>query len=599
MSRLRAYTVRYALPQWPFYLSGLVALAAVNLATLEIPQLAKRIINALGKEGVETATALAPADLADARQTALLIVGLGALLIVIRSLSRILIFWPGRRLEARTKTDLFSRILRLPEAFFLKHGLGDLISRLGNDVAQLRVFYAFGLLQILNLAFLLVFTISKMASVHATLTLLCLLPLVAMLGITKYAIPRMHHYSRENQDAIGDLTTKVTEAFVNVHVIQANAAAPTFTARADAENERVYATNVKLIAIRTVIFPLMTCLAGLSQLVVLFYGGREAIAGRLSVGDIMAFNVYIGLLSFPLTALGIILAVYQRAKTALDRIGEIEDAQVETARPVVTAGDREPVTTAEAPLLEVRGLSFRFAALPTATEAAKAAAGDAPLSPFSLEGIDLTVRPGQRIGLFGGIGSGKSTLFNLLTRLYEPPEATVFWRGRDVTTLEPRELRREVGYALQSVHLFSDTIRNNLAFGVLPPPPEEELQLAAAGAQILPEIEAFEHGWETEIGEKGVRLSGGQKQRLALARLFLRRPALLLLDDVLSAVDHKTERRLIEFIYGLGGAMIIASHRGAALRHCDEILILGDGRLRDRGKFAELAVRHPELARDL
>lgn len=567
---------RFVSPLWRWYASGFVVLAAVNLVSLQIPQLAKQIINKLTATG---GFAEAGAR-ADAKSTALAIVGLGVLMILIRSLSRVVIFWPGRQVETTTKSTFFAKMLALPETFFLRHGMGDLISRLSNDVGQLRAFFAFGLLQIMNVAFLLIFTLARMLSEHPTLTLLTLAPLTLMVVITKYTMPMMHKSSRDNQNAVGSLTNRVTEAFVNVHVIQANAAASTFGERVAKENDEVYRTNMRMVYIRTMIFPLMTCLAGLSQLIVLGYGGLEVTRGHLTVGDILAFNVYIGLLTFPLTAMGIILALYQRAKTALERLGEIdatpsEGSASETKRP------REDST-----LLEVRHLTFTF------PEAVKDGRGPA------VKDLSLKLAPGGRIGLFGKVGSGKSTLFNLVTRLFDPPVGAVFWRGQDVTTLVPRDLRQDVGYALQGVHLFSASIRENLAFGVEPAPGLEALRAAAADAQILTEIEAFPDGWETQIGEKGVRLSGGQKQRLALARLLLRKPPLMLLDDVLSAVDHSTEKRLIDRLYDLGSALIIASHRGSALKRCDEILVLKDGQVEARGTYAALLGRYPELALD-
>lgn len=569
----REYARRFALPMWGWYLGGFVLLAAVNLVNLQIPQLAKRVINDL----------TAGKDLSDSRTVALAIVGLGLLMIVIRSLSRIVIFWPGRRLETETKSVLFGRLLRVTERFFLDHGMGDLISRLSNDVGQLRAFFAFGLLQVLNVIFLLVFTLAKMFSVHATLTVLSLLPLVVMFIVMRFAMPRMHQYSRENQNALGILTNRVTEAFVNVHVIQANAAVGSFVRRAEIENEAVFRTNMRMVYIRMAIFPLMSMLAGVSQLVVLFYGGREVIAGRLSVGDILAFNVYIGLLTFPLSAMGMILSLYQRARTAIDRISEIDRAPTEQA--LLPASPAKTEDGLKPPLLEIRDLTFAFPD--------RRGNGEPCLSCLGLRLAD-----GGRIGLFGPIGSGKSTLFNLITRLYDPPPGTIFLSGRDVLTLEPAVIRREVGYALQQVHLYSATIRENLAFGMDAEPPLAELRAAAAGAQILAEIEAFEHGWDTQIGEKGVRLSGGQKQRLALARLFLRRPRLLLLDDVLSAVDHSTEKHILDHIYRVGCGLVISSHRGSALKRCDEILVLDQGRIVDRGSFAAVAGRHPELTRD-
>lgn len=554
---------RFVTPLWGWYAAGFVFLACVNLVNLQIPQLAKTVINAF----------TAGEDPDGLTHTAIAIAALGLLLMVIRAVSRILIFWPGRRLETATKQHLFERTMSLPEAFFLKHGMGDLISRISNDIGQIRAFFAFGVLQLLNILFLTVFTIAKMVSVHATLTALSLIPMAVMLAVTKIAMPKMHLYSRENQRALGALTNRVTEAFVNVHVIQANAAAQSFAKRAEVENAAVYETNMQLVFVRTFLFPLMSCLAGFSQLIILAYGGHEVIAGRLSVGDILAFNVYIGLLTFPLTALGMVLALFQRCKTALERIGEIDHAPAETA---AGPGLARPVEAA--PILEVKDLSFAYGA-----------------GAFRLDGINLKLTAGRRIGIFGRVGAGKSTLFNVVTRLFDPPAGAVSLRGQDVLTLSPPLLRADVGYALQQVHLFSDTIRANLTFGMDREVSVAELETAATAAQILDEIMSFKDTWQTEIGEKGVRLSGGQKQRLALARLFLRMPPVLLLDDVLSAVDHATEKRLIDHIYATGCAMIIASHRGSALKRCDEVLILDQGRIVDRGAYNDVASRHPEL----
>lgn len=570
MLTFRPFAKRYALPYWRWYLGGMIALAITNLVALEVPQLAKTIVNQLAAGEVES-------DLAN---TALLIVGLGVTMMMIRALSRILIFWPARNLEADLKSDLFGRTLHLPLQFFERHGMGDLISRLANDVGHLRVFFAFGLLQIFNMIFLLTFTIEKMLSVHAGLTLASLAPLVLMVVITRITMPLMHKYSQLNQEATGRLTNRVTEAFVNVHVIKANAAEGAFETKTSREIDAVFDSNIRLVFVRTLLFPLMTCLSGLSILVVLFYGGKEVIAGRLTIGDILAFNVYIGLLTFPLTAMGIIMAVYQRMITALARVAEIDAAKTETTLQTEHRQDHK-----HAPLLEVRNLSFRFPEDDLNTTSSDR---------FSLQNISFTISAGKRVGIFGPIGSGKSTLMHLATRLYNPPPNTVFFRGQDVLGIPPQELRQSIGYALQSVHLFSDTIAANLSFGHQTNP--AKLAQAARRAQIADEIESFDQGWETEIGEKGVRLSGGQKQRLALARLLLREPDLMLLDDVLSAVDHTTEKKLIQEIRNVGSSMLIASHRGSALQVCDEILVLEDGKITDRGSFEELSRRYPALA---
>lgn len=565
-SRILGFTRRFAYPLWPWYLGGIFALALTNIITLEIPLFAKDIINAIDQlEARDRLTKLA-----------LLIIALGCLQMIIRTASRVLLFWPGRAIESKSKQYYFDKLLRLPQAFYLKFGMGDLISRLANDIGQMRVFFAFGALQILNLIFLSVFTLSRMLSIHAGLTLACLLPLSLMLVIMRYSIPLMHKYARENQDALGRLTNRVTEAFVNVHVLQINSATNAFVDRARKDNLEVYDTNIKLLVTRTVLFPLMSCLVGLSQVITLFYGANEVLAGRLTVGDIMAFNVFIGFLAFPLSAIGMIVAIYQRCLTAMDRLYDIEDGQEEQP-----ASGAVPAASAEA-LLEIRNLTYTFA----------------DNTHFAIQNLSLRIEAGKKIGLIGAIGSGKSTLLNLITRLWDPPRGTIFLNGTDILDISPRELRKVIGYGQQSVHLFSETIEQNLQFGLETPASQARLEEVAKQARIYDEIMGFELQWQTEIGERGIRLSGGQKQRLAIARLLLRQPKLILLDDVLSAVDQKTERHLVHIINQIKCAAIISSHRLSAIRDCDEIILLDQGKVLDRGDFAGIRQRHPHIDED-
>lgn len=576
---LTGFARRYAVPLWPWYAFGFVALAATNIITLEIPQLAKDVVNFIGEQSLKPAERASWDHLSN---IALIIIALGILQILIRSLSRILVFWPGRTIEADCRTDAFNHLLTLPQSALYRFGMGDLISRLANDIGQLRVFFAFGLLQVLNLAFLCAFIISRMALIHVGLTIACLAPLTMMLVITRFAMPRLQDYSRQNQEATGRLTNKVTEAFVNVHVVQQSGAGESFLDRTRPENEAVYQTNMKLVFIRNAVFPLMSCLASVGQMTVIFYGGHEAIAGRLSVGDILAFNVYIGFLSFPLTAVGMIIAMYERARTSVIRLNEIENEASE-AHPVPTGHEPtsylsgveegKPAITG-APIISVRNLNFTYS-------------GDA--ARFSLRGISFDLQPGKRIGIAGPVGSGKTTLLQLLVRLYDPPAATVFLDGRDVMGLDPVEIRRKCGMASQTVHLFSDSVEQNLRFGLDHDPSTAEIERAAAEAMLLDEIKGLPMGFQTEIGEKGIRLSGGQKQRLALARLFLRKYEVMLLDDVLSAVDQITEVRLVENLVRRGCALLVASHRPSVLQACDWILVLDQGAVKAAGTWDQVA----------
>jgi ATP-binding cassette subfamily B protein len=564
------FSKQFAFPLWPWYLAGTVALAVTNIITLEIPDLSKKVIDGMtsGLDG------------SDLRVISLGIIGLGILQMVIRALSRILIFWPGRVLETDVKNFYFSRFMKLPQTFFEKFGMGDLISRLSNDVGQLRVFFAFALLQVLNLIFLTLFTVGKMVSVHWQLTALCLLPLGLMVIITRYGVPKMHEFSKENQDATGRLTNRVTEAFVNVHIIQANSAYKSFLKRIEEENQAVYDSNIRLVIIRMVVFPMMTLLTGFSYLVILYYGGMEVTRGRITVGDIMAFNAYIGLLSFPLTALGIVIALYQRAKTATERLSELDGSGLEIGIDAPRSNDAKRIPD-PTPLLEVRNLSFAYD-------------GKSEDRPQALKNISFKIYSGKKLGICGPVGSGKSTLFNLIVRIYSPPPGTIFWQGRDVLEINPEQLRCEIGYALQQPHLFSDSIEANLHFGIPGARSPARLEEAARAAQIYDDITSFEKGWKTEIGEKGVRLSGGQKQRLALARLFIRDPEIFLLDDVTSALDHTTEQRIINYIFSTKKSLVIASHRGSAIQFCDEVLLLKNGQIAAQGSYQDLRDRYQD-----
>lgn len=567
----------FAKPLWPWYLSGTVFLAITNLVTLWIPQLAKQIINQL--EQIEKG--------AELQKIAAFIVTLGIAQIIVRSLSRILIFWPGRKVEETSKSFLFERTMHLPQKFFDLFGMGDLISRLSNDLGQVRVFFAFAILQLLNLVFIALFTISMMISVHPKLTLICLVPISLMLILTRYIMPTLARFSRESQEAVGRLTNKVTEAFTNIHVLKANAAEKSFSNRAEIENEAVYMANMRVIIFRTLFFPLLTSLTGISTLIVVGYGGNQVVENQLTIGDILAFNIYLGYLAFPLTSIGIILSIYQRSKTAMTRISPVVLAEPEHSPEITDVTQLHPSNT----VLSIRNLNFSF----NKEFDKNSASGE---KHFNLKQISFEVKKGEMIGICGPVGSGKSTLFNLIMRLRETPSASIFLHQQDITKMKPQLLRKKIGYGLQEIHLFSDTILANLEFGLETKPSFEEIVLACKKAQIYDEIMSFPSKWQTQIGEKGVRLSGGQKQRIALARLFLREVDLYIFDDVFSALDNQTEARLVNYLQHTDATVLVSSHRASILKICDKTIYLCDGQLIDQGSYNELIDRRPDLRED-
>jgi ATP-binding cassette subfamily B protein len=557
---LRELGKLYAAPQWHFYLGGTIALIITNIIVLEIPLLAKQIIDTLAARG----------ELKTLSSVAISIILLGLSQVIIRTTSRILIFWPGRALEANLKADVFYRILIAPLVDIISYSVGELTSRLNNDVTQLRIFFAFGALQVLNVIFISIFTISKMASIDSTLTALAISPMLLMLVLTKVVMPHLYKSMRENTEALGRLTAKVSEAFSQVHVVQMMNAVPAIASRLEPDNFSIFQSNSRTIWLRTLTWPVMTVLIGLSQFATLTWGGKQIIAGQLTVGDIMAFNIYIGMLTFPFASLGIILNVYQRAKPAAERIQMVKTITPET---ILT----EPAKTSSKErryLLEVNHLSFRW-----------------PDGRSGVENISFTVDPGERIGVFGKIGSGKSTLFNLLTKLYPIAEGQAYLDGKDLQFTSPEHVRNLIGYAQQTPLLFSESIKSNMCLGYEDSNvPLAALRDAARQADILDDIEKFPESWDTLIGERGIKLSGGQKQRLALARLLLRKTKIIILDDVLSAVDHETENKLITALLGTKAALIIASHRISILKPCHKIMVLDGGKMIAFGPYEQ--VRH-------
>ncbi len=581
---IKAFARRFAFPEWKIYLLGILALAATNVVSLTIPQLAKLVVNNIDSLATD-----------QLKRYALQIAMLGTLMIIIRTLSRVLIFWPARKIETESKSFLFRKLIMLPQSYFDSHGMGDIISRIANDVTHIRIFFGFGALQLFNLIFLSVFTISQMASTHLGLTIASLSPLVLMVVVLRYTQPRMHLYSKKNQEDLGQLTNRATEAFVNAPIVKANGAEAAFLQRISVENEKVYQSNINLLFLRQVVFPLMALLSGLSQVVVLFYGGWEVVNQNLTVGDIMAFNVYISYLAFPLSAIGIVISVYQRALTALQRVGEIDQAKIENAALVhisdasqsawhlPTYSSSADAKVSDHPILKISNLQFRYPQMSTGH------------SPFGLTNISFEVPKGGRIGICGPIGSGKSSVLNLIAHIYTPPTSTIWLDQQDTNILTTERLRSLVGYAPQTVHLFSDTIRNNLCFGASPTPTDAEIESALRRAEMWHDVLSFPQGLETQVGERGVRLSGGQKQRLALARLFLRRVPILILDDVLSAVDQETEHKLANNIFESGVSYLVASHRASVLQSCEQILIMDNGAIKARGTFNELKTQFKDL----
>jgi ATP-binding cassette subfamily B protein len=554
---------RYALPHRWSFAAGAVCLLATNWLTVNIPIV-------LG-EGIDALT-----DGGEVAGSAWLIAGMGLAVVVVRTLSRVLFFNPGRDMEYRLRKDLFGHLLALQPSFYALNRTGDIVSRASSDISWTRAMIGFGLMQLVNTSVAIVMTGWKMIGISSALTLWTLVPVIASLAAVQLFLRQLFHLQKRSQEQLGDISDHVLGSFLGVATVQGFVAEVAFSKRLEDLNNAWLGTTMRLALIRSLAFPLLSLAGGAAIFLLLFVGGPMAVAGELTVGELAAFATLIGTLLPPLKSLGWMLSVLQRGKAALERIFELLDAVVD--RP---EGDQPVVQAAgSGPAIEVRDLEFAY---PDDLER--------PI----LTGVNLSVAAGSVVGVFGRTGAGKSTLLRLLARLYDPKAGTIYVDGDDITSLERSVWRTRLAVAPQRPFLFSETIADNIGLGGSPD--AGTIERAVEEAALKPDIEVMPKGLETVVGQRGIMLSGGQRQRVALARALIRDADLVLLDDVLSAVDHGTESTLIESLQAAGEhrdvppTIFIVSHRISALRNADSIVVLQDGQVIDQGTHAQLIER--------
>jgi ATP-binding cassette subfamily B multidrug efflux pump len=489
-------------------------------------------------------------------------------------LMRRIIIGASRDIEYDLRNAFFARLQQMPLAYYQARRTGDLMSRATNDLNAVRTMIGPAVMYSASTVLVFAVAIVLMWSIDARLTLIALLPLPLVSVSVKLFGSAIHRRFEGIQAQLSDLSAIVQETLAGVRVVRAYNQEPYELTRFRAANAEYVRRNRVLIRLQGMFYPSLTLFLGLGSLLVLWIGSREVIAGRMSIGEFVAFNSYLVMLSWPMIAFGWVTNMLQRGMASWKRMLEVLDATPDISDEHVTDAGR---TVTLAGGIEVRDLVFTYPG------------SDHPV----LNHVSLRIEPGQTVAFVGATGSGKSTLISLLPRLHEPPPGTVFLDGVDVREIPLPILRGAIGFVPQEPFLFSDTIAENIAFGVQSAPKSPDRQAdelarmrdAAAVARLDKDVDAFPQGYQTPVGERGITLSGGQKQRTALARALMVDPRVLILDDALSAVDTYTEEEILSRLRGVmrQRTSIIVAHRVSTVRDADQIFVLDRGRIAEHG----------------
>ncbi len=540
-------------------LVGLIALVVVDALQLFIPRVVKYAIDDL-----TLGTASHHRLLVYGLEVLALALGIGSL----RYVWRYFLLGAARRIEKRLRDRLFVHLQTLSPSYFSRTKVGDLMAHATNDIEAVRMSLSMGLVFLVDTIALGVLTIFFMIYIHPKLTLYAVLPMPLITLITLLFSRTIHHRFEILQKTFASLTERVREAIAGIRVIKAYVLEEGEREKLSRLSKDYIQKNLNVTKVWGMFFPLILFFSNLSMAIVLYLGGKLTILQSISTGDFVAFMSYLGLLAWPMMALGWAINMIQRGDASMDRLNRIfaESPEIQDASGIARLSPLKG-------RIEIRGLSF------------SPGNGGDPL----LRDVDMTVEKGERLVVVGRTGSGKTILCNLVTRILESSPGHLFFDGVEIHEIPLEVLRRSIGYVPQDTFLFSDTIRENIAFGKLDAS-EKEIEEAARLGQIYDEIMEFPEGMNTIVGEKGITLSGGQRQRIAIARAILMDTPIFILDDALSSVDIQTEERILEGLekFIRGKTSILITHRIAPLRRADRIVVLEEGRVAEMGDHQSL-----------
>jgi ATP-binding cassette, subfamily B, multidrug efflux pump len=489
----------------------------------------------------------------------------------------------SRDIEFDLRNDLLTKLVQMEPEFYVRNRTGELMSRCTNDLNAVRMVLGPGIMYSANTMATMVLAVILMFWISTTLSVYVLLP-VPVVAVSVWLFGRqIHALYGKIQASLAVLSAKAQENLAGVRVVRAYGQEEAEIRGFDAPNKEYINRNLRLIYFWSMFMPLLQMLFGLTFILVLWQGGRLVVLDRITLGELIAFYTFMTRLIFPMIALGFVTNIFQRGGASMGRLNYILDSE-----PKINDSTAKQTSQEIRGEIDFRNLTFTYPTDRTDVDGMKSNVNGAANKPV-LENISLHVPAGSILAIVGPTGSGKSTLAALIARLWEAPEGTLFVDGHPIREWPLETLRRAVGYVPQDTFLFSETLRENIAFGV-DSATDEEIREAADVASILAEIGEFPAQFDTMVGERGITLSGGQKQRAAIARAVIRDPKILILDDSLSSVDTGTEERILRRLDAIlrQRTTVLISHRISTVQHADQIVVLRDGQIIERGNHAEL-----------
>lgn len=534
-------------------------LILVDLAQLAVPKVMQIAIDSIQKRSIDNAGLI---------KVALLIVGLAIAVMVLRFFWRVLIIGNSHKIEQCLRQEFYDHLLKLSQNFFNKSKTGDLMAYATNDLGAVRMLFGMGLIAAMDIILMTIASFSFMTSIDLRLTALAIIPLPFLSITISHFGKKMHKSFARVQESFATLSGKIQESISGIRIVKAFVQEKAEMEKVDEVSLEFVQENIKMAKISGIFHPFMSFVISTSMIITLLFGGRAAIRGEITIGEFIAFFQYLGMLVWPMIAVGWIVDMYQRGTASLKRLNEIFEVE-----PEVADHDADTSITKLEGAIQIQNLSFSYG----------------PELPLIFKDITAKLDAGKTLAIVGPTGSGKTSLIELLVRIYNPPKGSIYIDSNELHTIPLNVLRRDMVLVPQDIFLFSDTIANNIRLGN-PNTSDEAVYNAAKAANVYNEIMDFENQFETVVGERGITLSGGQKQRVAIARALLTDPQILILDDALSAVDTKTERHILENLITLrrGKTTIIIAHRISSIQHADKIIVLGDGVIMERGTHKEL-----------